>query len=79
MKTARCSLSKKTALDRFYEEDDLKLLTSYVNPEERKNASYGTSFGVFLEYSLGLISDGYDDDRFRKRMHLKNDPGYQSP
>ncbi|MCI1676132.1 MAG: DUF1837 domain-containing protein [Ancrocorticia sp.] len=58
-------------MDRFYEEDDLKLLTSYVIPEEHKNASYGTSFGVFLGYSLGLIPDGYDDDQFRERMHLK--------
>lgn len=64
-------LIEKTALDRFYEEDDLKLLTSYVIPEEHKNASYGTSFGVFLGYSLGLIPDGYDDDQFRERMHLK--------
>ena len=64
-------LVEKTALDRFYNEDDLKVLTSYVIPDEHKNASYGTSFGVFLGYSLGLISDGYDDEQFRERMHLK--------
>ena len=64
-------LVEKTALDRFYDEDDLKVLTSYVIPEEHKNASYGTSFGVFLGYSLGLIPDGYDDDQFRERMHRK--------
>jgi len=64
-------LVEKTALDRFYEEDDLKVLTSYVIPEEHKNATYGTSFGVFLGYSLGLIPDGYDDDQFRNRMHKK--------
>ncbi len=43
----------------------------YVIPEEHKNASYGTSFGVFLGYSLGLIPDGYDDDQLRDRMHKK--------
>ena len=64
-------LVEKTALDRFYEEDDLKVLTSYVIPEEHKNAAYGTSFGVFFGYSLGLIPDGYDDDQFRDRMHKK--------
>lgn len=64
-------LVEKTALDRFYNEDDLKVLTSYVIPDEHKNASYGTSFGVFLGYSLGLIPDGYDDEQFRERMHLK--------
>lgn len=64
-------LVEKTALARFYNEDDLKVLTSYVIPDEHKNASYGTSFGVFLGYSLGLIPDGYDDEQFRERMHLK--------
>lgn len=64
-------LVEKTALDRFYNEDDLKVLTSYVIPDEHKNTSYGTSFGVFLGYSLGLIPDGYDDEQFRERMHLK--------
>lgn len=64
-------LVEKTALDRFYNENDLKVLTSYVIPDEHKNASYGTSFGVFLGYSLGLIPDGYDDEQFRERMHLK--------
>lgn len=64
-------LVEKTTLDRFYNEDDLKVLTSYVIPDEHKNASYGTSFGVFLGYSLGLIPDGYDDEQFRERMHLK--------
>ena len=26
---------------------------------------------MFLGYSLGLTPDGYDDDQFRERMHLK--------
>lgn len=64
-------LVENTAMDRFYDEDNLNLLTSYVIPEEHKNSTYGTSFSVFLGYSLGLISDGYDDDQFRERMHLK--------
>lgn len=64
-------LVDKTAMDRFYEENDLKILKSYVIPEEPKNASFGISFGVFLGYSLGLNPDGYDDVQFRERMHKK--------
>ncbi|WP_329886776.1 DUF1837 domain-containing protein [Pseudoramibacter faecis] len=62
---------EKIALDRFFEEDDLEVLTSCIIPEEHRNADYEISFGVFLGYSLGLNPDGYSDAQFRERMHRK--------
>ncbi|MGI6127029.1 MAG: DUF1837 domain-containing protein [Planifilum sp.] len=60
-----------TAMDRFYDEADLEIIKKYIIPEEDKDQSFETSYGVFLGYSLGLSPDGLSDADFRDRMHKK--------
>lgn len=57
-------LVEKTALERFYDEDEIEYLKGLLIPKPNSSDDYDSAYGLFLGYTLGIDAQRHPREKF---------------